>query len=177
MKSSLKQEAETIVYELQLLPFLQSFGKADLVGSVVLDLIVKPDIDLHLLLEKNDLIPVAQKLVGFLIEKSQVSQVRLTKYYGDSINVAIDEYSGPTACWSFDIWLTTNPDKVAFEKTEKLKKELTEKQRKTIMQLKEYMHQQGRLRDGMSSIIYEAVITSDVKTPSQLEKFLENNKN
>jgi len=168
-----KKEALSIVENLNILPKLSSYGRAELVGSVVLDLIVKRDIDIHLLLVQDNLISVAQEVVGFLLQKSDVQQVRATKYYGDSINITIDSYKGSSGDWSIDIWLTTNKDRTGFEKTEKLKKELMQKQRETIMQLKEYMHKQGRLRDGMSSVIYKAVIESEVRTPEELELFFE----
>lgn len=46
---SLKTEAENIVAYLKLLDYLQQFGKVGIAGSVALDLIVKPDIDVHVL--------------------------------------------------------------------------------------------------------------------------------
>jgi hypothetical protein len=42
-----QQEAFQIIEELGLIAFLNTLGNAHLVGSVALDLIVKPDIDLH----------------------------------------------------------------------------------------------------------------------------------
>jgi len=166
------KEALSIVEHLNILPKLRSYGQAEIVGSVVLDLVVKRDIDIHLLLSQESLLSVVQEVVGFLLQKSDVQEVRVTKYYGDSINVTLDSYKGSSGDWSVDIWLTTNIDRTGFEKTEKLKKELTEKQREIIMQLKESMYKQGRLRDGMSSLIYDAVIKSGVETPSELEEYL-----
>jgi hypothetical protein len=46
----LRREAEEIIARLGLLEMLRSYGRAEVVGSVALDLVVRRDIDIHLLL-------------------------------------------------------------------------------------------------------------------------------
>jgi catabolite regulation protein CreA len=55
----LKREAERIIEELDLLRLLSAYGEARIVGSVALDLIVKLDIDIHLLVDDPDVLEVA----------------------------------------------------------------------------------------------------------------------
>ena len=57
-ESRLKAEAESVIEELGLLGLLRGYGRAGVVGSVALDLIVKRDIDIHLLVEGRDLLKV-----------------------------------------------------------------------------------------------------------------------
>ena len=57
-ESRLKAEAESVIEELGLLGLLRGYGRAGVVGSVALDLIVKRDIDIHLLVEGRDLLEV-----------------------------------------------------------------------------------------------------------------------
>jgi len=111
--------------------------------------------------------------VGELLKDPRIKEVRMSKYYGDSINVAIDFYEGTTGTWSLDIWLSTNPEHVAFEKTECLKNVLTPENRDSIMHFKKIMYEQDRLHGGMSVLIYDAVIQYDVKTLEEFERYLE----
>jgi hypothetical protein len=46
-----KQEAEQIIKDIGILRILDSLGEAQVVGSVALDLIVKRDIDIHVVVE------------------------------------------------------------------------------------------------------------------------------
>jgi hypothetical protein len=55
----LKREAERIIEELDLLRLLSTYGEARIVGSVALDLIVKLDIDIHLLFDDPDVLEAA----------------------------------------------------------------------------------------------------------------------
>jgi len=55
---ALRTEGESIVRELRLLDALRPHGLARIVGSVALGLVVKPDIDLRLLTEADDLFGV-----------------------------------------------------------------------------------------------------------------------
>lgn len=57
-ESRLKAEAEGVIEELGLLGLLWGYGRAGVVGSVALDLIVKRDIDVHLLVAGRDLLEV-----------------------------------------------------------------------------------------------------------------------
>lgn len=57
----LRDEAFEIIEAFGFLELLGQYGDARLVGSVALDLVVKPDIDFHLVLDKSDVINVADQ--------------------------------------------------------------------------------------------------------------------
>jgi hypothetical protein len=61
---------------------------------------------------------------------------------------------------------------MGFEKTKILKEKLTEEQRSAILKLKEYYHNLGVLRNGLSSRIYDAVFYHDVKTIQDFKEYL-----
>ena len=58
---SLKLEAEDIIQQLTLFEILGQYGEARLVGSCALDLIVKLDIDIHLVVGTTDLLSVVDR--------------------------------------------------------------------------------------------------------------------
>ena len=58
----LKSEAEGIVRKLSLLELLRRYGEARVVGSVALDLVVKKDIDIHVLTGEHDLFRVVDSV-------------------------------------------------------------------------------------------------------------------
>jgi hypothetical protein len=79
-QSALKQEALFIVEELGLSAFLNRFGDSELVGSVPLDLIVKLDIDFHLLIKEEDLFSVVDQITHYLLDHQKVKEVRITDW-------------------------------------------------------------------------------------------------
>jgi len=81
-ESPLKREAERIIEELDMLRLLSAYGEARIVGSVVLDLIVKLDIDIHLLVDNPDVLEVANGISSSLLNYEIVPEVRITKIPG-----------------------------------------------------------------------------------------------
>ncbi|MGY5853926.1 MAG: hypothetical protein RTU92_10195 [Candidatus Thorarchaeota archaeon] len=170
-KGSLKREAEQIIEDLDIMDFLNSYGVARVVGSVALDLIVKKDIDIHVLLKLKEPLTFAMNLSPILLDKSKIREVRVTDYSErSSIKVTIDDYPGLTGSWSIDFWLTSDSSTTGFTSTVKLNHTLTEKQRRVILDLKWHYHLQGLLRDGMSSRIYDSVVNNGVKTLEEFER-------
>lgn len=170
-EDSLKREAEQIIEDLDILDYLNSYGVARVVGSVALDLIVKKDIDIHVLLRLRAPLAFAMDLSPILLDKREVREVRVTDYSErSSIKVTIDDYPGLTGSWSIDFWLTSDPSTTAFEATAQLNHTLTEEQRRVILDLKWHYHLQGLLRDGMSSRIYDSVVNNSVKTIEEFER-------
>ncbi|MGY5874776.1 MAG: hypothetical protein RTU30_03425 [Candidatus Thorarchaeota archaeon] len=170
-EGSLKREAEQIIEDLDIMDYLNSYGEARVVGSVALDLIVKKDIDIHVLLKLKKPLAFAMELSPILLDRNEIREVRVTDYSErSSIKVTIDDYPGLTGSWSIDFWLTSDPATTGFESTDQLNQTLTEEQRQIILELKWHYHLQGLLRDGMSSRIYESVVNSDVKTIEEFER-------
>jgi hypothetical protein len=94
-KSSLKVEAEKIISELNFSSILKKFGEARLVGSVELDLIVKLDIDFHILLKKkSDLDTNAFKIAKELLDINLISEIRVSDFRDeDSFKITVDNFS------------------------------------------------------------------------------------
>lgn len=176
--SALKQEALSIIEDLELFALLAPYGYAQLVGSVALDLIVKRDIDIHVLSPNPDLIAQATEITKRAIENQTIKQIRLACYRNmppngaQALLITLEDFSGPSGLWSIDIWLTTDKAVTGIEKTEKLQEQLTAAQRKIIMQIKTALHQKKLLSQGMSTKVYQAVIEHGVTTPQGFFAYL-----
>jgi hypothetical protein len=174
VKSDLKAEAEKIIGELRLIDLLSRYGKAGVVGSVAYDLIVKLDIDIHLLIpEGTDLLNTVDSIYHQLLDHEHVREVRISDYREDhAVKIGIDRYPEKSGDWSIDIWVTDRVEETAFEYVDNLRKALRPEHREAILGIKEYYHKLGQLRDGMSVLIYEAVIDNSVRTLEEFKRFL-----
>lgn len=183
----LQAEAEKIIHRLDLMNLLGRLGETRVVGSVALGLVVKFDIDIHTLLpEGTDPLGAAFRVTEALLSRPEllvspqptpaapaVAEVRLTDFRrdDDAIKVGIDRYPGPSGIWSLDLWLTTRLDSTAFGFVEWLSRQLTPERRAAILALKRHYHALGLLRDGLSPLIYRAVVESGIRTVSEFEPY------
>ncbi len=174
MRSNLKAEAEKIIGELRLLDLLSRHGKAGVVGSVAYDLIVKLDIDIHLLVpEGTDLLNIVDSIYHQLLDCERVREVRISDYREDhAVKIGIDRYPGKSGDWSIDIWVTDKAEETAFEYVDRIRRALRPEHREAILGIKNYYYELGQLRDGMSVLIYEAVIGNSVRTVEEFKRFL-----
>lgn len=171
--SSLKTEAEDIIQQLSLIQLLSRYGEARVVGSVALDLIVKRDIDIHLLVEVDNLLSIVDKVYRDLLNRKHIREVRISDYRKRSgILIAIDSYPGTSGNWSIDIWVTNCMETTGFALVDRLRQGLSPEQRETIMKIKSVYHHKGQLRDSMSNAIYEAVIDIGVRDLKEFQQFL-----
>lgn len=176
MKNSkaLRAEAIEIVRQLGVLEMLKPFGEAQLVGSVPLDLVVKPDIDIHLLLDGKEVMEATKEITELLIVKKEIKEIRVSNYLeSDSLKIGIDRFSGKSAEWSIDIWVTSDPSTTGFEITENLKKKLRPEHRAAILDIKRSCYEQGELRASLSLLIYQAVVENGVSGPDEFQAYLE----
>jgi hypothetical protein len=166
----LKAEAESIIRDLHLLELLRPHGEARIVGSVALDLVIKPDIDIHLLTETADLMSVADAVYHSLLAKAEVKYVRLSDYrHRGGLKVGIDSYPGRLADWSIDLWVTNDHETTGFALVDRLMRRLPEERRRAILEIKHALHAEGRLKDGMSARIYAAVVDRGVRSVTGFE--------
>jgi hypothetical protein len=173
-KSSLKVEAEKIVTDLNLLSILKKYGDARIVGSVDLDLIVKFDIDIHILLKKkSDLSVNLFKISKDLLDIDLIKEIRITDFRDeDSYKITIDSFSSSSGIWSIDFWVTKSEKTTAFNKMEEIKQKLNPESRSEILNLKDYFQQKGLLRDGLSNVIYDAVLNEKIVNIGDFESYL-----
>ena len=156
----LKEEANEILQKLNLMNILERYGDAQIVGSVVLELIVKLDLDIHVLLPHGELLDVTNKITTELLNMKGIREVRITDYRrkNNGIKIGIDECPMPSGNWTIDIWLTKDWTTTGIENTERVKAALTNQYREIILEIKEHYHSKGMLRDGISTLIYDAVL-------------------
>lgn len=165
-------QANSILEDTNLLPFLNQFGRAEVVGSVALDLIVKPDLDIHLLINNQDLMPTAHTIVEYLIEQNKIREVRLTDWRQENgLKIGVDAYPTASGDWSIDIWVTNDQRTTAFDFVETLNNTLTENQRGAILKIKTHFYKQGLLRDGLGLKVYNAVVEHGIETVDEFLKF------
>jgi hypothetical protein len=170
----LRDEAFEIIEAFGFLELLGQYGDARLVGSVALDLVVKPDIDLHLFIAKSVVVNVAELIKRSLIADERIREVRVFDHLEkDSLKIGIDSLPGRSAEWSIDIWITSDISTTGFEETERVRSLLNEDSRNTILKLKRIYLGKGQLHDSMSSVIYRAVLEDGVSNLEELEKYLE----
>jgi hypothetical protein len=171
--SDLTQEAHTIIKELSLLEMLRRYGDARLVGSVPLDLIVKLDIDIHVLVSNRDLLNTVDSIYHRLLENEQIREVRISDYRPDGVKISVDSYPGTSGDWSIDIWITSQVETTGFSFVEHIQRELLPVHRSAIMDIKRSYHDQGLLRDGISMRIYQAVLDYGVRSVKAFHHFLD----
>ncbi len=173
MSLSLKDEAHQVVEDLDVMALLRAYGHAEIVGSVALDLIVKRDIDIHVHLLLQDPYAMAGEVLPVLLDKKWVRNIRVDKYSSKSaVKLAIDAYPGPTGPWNIDIWITSDVSTTGFEVTNILLESLTAEQRSAILEIKEYYHNLGVLRNGLSLRIYDAVYKNGVRSIEEFKAYL-----
>lgn len=166
--------------KLHLVDILEKYGDTRLVGSVVLELIVKLDIDIHVLLPRGDLMDITNKISAELLNTDEIREVRITDYRKSSngIKIGIDECLGPSGNWTIDIWLTKDWTTTGFEVTERINAIITDEQREIVLKMKKYYYEKGLLRDGISSKIYDAVLngTMTIEEFESTSEFMEHQK-
>lgn len=172
--SALRREAEAIVAELGLLEVAGRLGRAEVVGSVALDLIVKRDIDIHLLVASPDLLAMADRAYHALLDDPRIREVRITDYRAvGGVKLGIDAHQGPSGAWSIDIWITDRLEATAFSYTRGLRERLTPEHRAAIMAIKRGYHARGELSHGISRRIYDAVVDKGIRDEDEFRRYLE----
>jgi len=168
-----KQEAEKIIDEISIMPVLKSVGDARIVGSVALDVIVKRDIDIHIVVD--DLFNAIDKIYRHLISHDNVHEVKI-KDFGTNkgILVGVNEYKTEHGIWSIDFWVTTDEKTTGFADIKKLLKDMTQEHRDIIIQIKnDYCTNFGGTSGGLSPKIYKAVVYDDIKNTEGFKRYLE----
>jgi len=149
---------------------VKPFGEARLVGSVALDLIVKRDIDVHLLTTTPDIPTIIEAISRRALACEKINEVRISDYRPRGMKVGIDVYPGPSGTWSIDIWVTNHTEHTGFELVERLTRELTPEHRVAIMDIKQALYQQGRLCDGISTRVYLAILDAGIHSLYEFEQ-------
>lgn len=174
-QDDLYREAMGLVRRLRLMSLARQAGRAWFVGSVPLKLIVKPDVDIHVLVprgEKKDEpfsapeVPAALAIARQLLERGVHRLELLRFFFRDAVKVGFDSRAGGRL-WHVDLWVTSDPENLGVAPTRWVRRRLTPQLRRAILKLKRYYAERDMCKFGMSHELYRAVIGAGVRTPRQ----------
>ena len=175
----LYREAMRLVRGLGLMKVAREVGRAWVVGSVPLKLIVKPDVDVHVLVPDDrprvglgaPEVAAALTVVRSLMERCGVRKLEILRFlFRNAVKVGFDERVGGRA-WHIDVWVATDPEHLGVAPTRWVRRRLTPGLRRAILKLKRYYAARDMCRYGMSHVLYRAVIEAGVRTPRQFLEY------
>ena len=109
----------------------------------------------------------------YLLKQEHVHEVRISDHRDNGgVKVGVDTYPGTTGDWSLNIWVTDRVETTGFELVKRLRKRLRPEHRKAIFELKRERHRSGQLRDGLSKLIYEAVVEKGICSVEEFNQIL-----
>lgn len=168
--------AHTILMELQLFERWQAFGTPILVGAVAYELAMAPDIDMEIYCDE----PRIEDGFTILRDCALHPNVRQA-HFSNQLNEADEGLywrliyrDDDETEWKIDMWSLRrdHPGPCAAQLVEPLRDALTNERRRAILKLKMQMQTRKIVRHP-SIDIYRAVIDGNVRTPVQLEAWLE----
>lgn len=170
-----KLEADKILQATNLFNRLKEFGKVKQVGSYVLDLMVKPDLDFVLRVKKKSEIDKTIKKIKEMskdIDKVSFKKVvdrEKLGLYGKSIH--LHYYSKDI--WGIDILVTIKDFKVYNELSRKVKNKIIPKKRRDIIKLKYYFYKNKKKVKNIPYCIYVSVLEGKVSNLKELYEYLD----
>jgi len=173
-QDELYREARGLLRRLGLMRMVREVGRAWLVGSVPLKLIVKPDIDVHVLVGADDTplaeapeVDAALTIARGLMERCGVRKLEVLRFlFRRAVKVGFDQRVGDRT-WHIDVWVTSDRENLGTGPTRWVRRRLTPALRRAILRLKRYYAERDMCRFGMSAELYRAVIEHGVRTPRQ----------
>ncbi len=186
-QAELQVEADAIVDALHLNALLRTAGNPVRVGSSVLGLMVRRDIDITVICEKLD--PATRRTVAEIAAELMLdSRVGAVRYRNDSgiWNVAPQDYpdgiylglnyrTDKGEDWNFDIWFIDEPDRQPdLRHLKTLLPRLTDEVREMILVIKAELAattpKGGKPAPG--AFVYEAVLDHGVRTTAEFETWM-----
>jgi len=173
-QDELYREAMGLLRRLGLMRMVREVGRAWLVGSVPLKLIVKPDIDVHVLVGEDDTplaeapeVDAALTIARGLMERCGVRKLEVLRFlFRRAVKIGFDQRVGDRT-WHIDVWVTSDRENLGTGPTRWVRRRLTPALRRAILRLKRYYAERDMCRFGMSAELYRAVIEHGVRTPRQ----------
>jgi hypothetical protein len=174
----LEEDAEGIIRKLSLANRFDKYGEAHLVGNVVLKTTIKPDIDIQIYSKESDWVQNAQLIIGDFKEDGLNNYIyRDLKQSGKYLVSFSYLYRG--TIWTIDITQTEPNDnylKDAYRFLLDYQGKLTNETTNTILKLKQYFLEKGKLQNSMSYYIYRSVLDDEAKTPENVLAYIESYK-
>ena len=178
-QDDLHREAMGLLRRMGLMKLVREVGKAWIVGSVPLKLIVEPDIDVHVLVARGERhsvldapeVSAALAITRGLLERCGVRKLDILRFlFRDAVKIGFDSRVGERT-WHIDVWVTADPEHTGVAPTRWVRRRLTPELRQGILKLKRYYAARDMCRFGMSGELYRAVIKAGVRTPRQFLRY------
>lgn len=186
----IKSQADRILKESGIIETLSEYGEVKIAGSYSLDVMLRPDIDVYVVVEKHDWDKVVD-LQSQIIKKKYFRDV----YFIDWLNFenkqagmvaewipSIKGYYFATVIpvedqrWKMDIWLITKEYDKSAELTDHFKNLLkgsNESKKLAILEIKNAMRQGKKYIEGVDGkLIYNAVLENGITDVESFKEFL-----
>lgn len=175
----LREEAHALLYGKGVFDLIAAVGPARVVGSVDLDLMTWPDVDVNVRLPHDEDVSTFFDLGKAIAERYPAFKMGFSRH---SIrpDVPIDwglywgvriPHAGAT--WKLDLWGVGEGDFFRMaDEHECLKRRLKGVDRLTVLRVKDHARRRPDYLGGMSVRVYEAVTEHGVKTPEDFDAWL-----
>jgi hypothetical protein len=176
-----KKEADKILSESKLLEILSQYGDVRVTGSYPLNTMLRPDLDVYAVTEKNDsekMFQVMEKIIrgNYFEEVVLVNHEDFHKGDGWKGFYIQPKVTLGDRRWKLDVWLMEERDFRPYtqEFLELIKDEPDSQKRLAILELKEKMSEGSKYVEGVDGkLIYEAVLKHGVRTEEEFRRFVE----
>ena len=181
LNQSLQSEAKRLLQDVKLVEYLQTLGKISFGGSYVYGTMVDRDIDIAVTVPPEAIsFDLRSQVAKHLLESKQLEGLALTDRKHFPKNGPLGIWFGPifnfeNNQWNIDIWFVTKDEPKSHHNLGLHKRMLniSEEQRKTILEIKYAALQAGTKEKGVTSaLIYEAVLTKNVQSYKELTSTL-----
>lgn len=175
LSTQTKKQADLLLKDSGLIKFLSEFGKVAIHGSYELDLMMDSDIDINVVNEnftKEQVVKILNKLILENYFKGYFFYdfvARRRKDFPPGYYIGL-KLKFKNRKWKIDIWFLNKPYKINERTAEFVKKNLTEKSRKTILKLKQACLENNLKISGY--FIYMAVLKEDISSLEELKKYI-----
>jgi hypothetical protein len=174
----LHNKALAIIADLRLIELLNKFGEVRIVGSVELELMSWPDIDLVVFSEPN--ITNFLEVISELFPKTSVYSMNIQDFrksiYPDrphGIYCGLNYLEKPHNFWKIDIWFLPKEEDQAIRTVKWVKERINDRDRAIILKIKNEMREKlefGKKISGME--VYKAVLDKNVKNLKEFKDYL-----
>lgn len=180
-QDELQSEARHMLEDLQLIPTLSQAGRVLHVGSSVYGLMAGRDIDLYVI--RDEWNPkLCWQALSPIFERPRMQSIRLSKWTGrhrshelpDGYSAVLRYYSDNGDQWRTDIWFfSPNVPALELELDAELRRNVPGDARLAILWIKDAYRNLPSYR---SFDVYDAVLHHGVRTPAQLDSYLQSRK-
>ena len=177
-QNSLHKKALEIINELRLVEVLNEFGDVHIVGSVALELMSWPDIDIVVFGQPD--YANFLKVVNSLFHENNIYSLNLQDFrksiYPErpqGIYCGVKYLEKPETFWKIDIWFLPKSEDKALKTVQWVKKRIDDKNRELILKIKNEMRIKLKHGTKISGIdVYKAVLENGVKSLNEFRDYL-----